>query len=250
MPCHDSAQQQASLLSSCCGNDKASTVPPGLHSGRKRSVLLLMAGIGLSIIYQYGLSALMLNDRLPSQLFLRGYWLDDCTAEYGARDAAANNSNNTSNTNNNVNNTIDDSFVRGCVEQQANYRVAAATTLFFILAGVAALCKPTANREAWPAKFILYLFLIVATIFIPAQFWLSAVFLNVARGTCSCEYKPNQPGACWTVPWCLTLSFSLSLSHTHTHTHTHTKQPNYNSRWCVVYLLSTIGHCGCIVSVE
>jgi Serine incorporator (Serinc) len=141
-----------------------------------------MAGIGLSIVYQYGLSRLMLDDRLPSQLFLRGYWLDDCTDAYGAMDAdivakaaAAQNSNNTSN--------IDDSFVRGCVEQQANYRVAAATTLFFILAGLAALCKPTANREAWPAKFILYLFLVIATIFIPAPFWLNDIYLNVARGT-------------------------------------------------------------------
>jgi Serine incorporator (Serinc) len=173
-----------------------------------------MAGIGLSIIYQYGLSRLMLDDRLPSQLFLRGYWLDDCTAAYGAMDAdvakAAAVAQNTTTTSN-VDNIIDDSFVRGCVEQQANYRVAAATTLFFILAGLAALCKPTANREAWPAKFTLYLFLVIVTIFIPAQFWLNDVYLNVARGTFffRANRKKQQPN---------------HLSHTQ-HTTTKQQQP-------------------------
>jgi hypothetical protein len=42
-----------SLLASCCGNDKPSTVPPGVNSGRKRSILLLLISIGLSLFYQY-----------------------------------------------------------------------------------------------------------------------------------------------------------------------------------------------------
>jgi hypothetical protein len=123
-----------------------------------------MVGIGLSLVFQYGLSKLMLDDRIPDRVFLKGYWLDDCEARFG-------------------NDEAHETLVRSCVRIQANYRVGCATTLFFLLAAIASCCKRTANREAWPAKLTLYLFLVVATIFLPADPILTDIYLNVARGT-------------------------------------------------------------------
>ena len=46
---------------------------------------------------------------------------------------------------------------------------------------MAAFCKPTANREAWPAKFVLFLFLVLGTCFIPNTPLFSPIYLNIAR---------------------------------------------------------------------
>jgi hypothetical protein len=173
---------KASLLTSCCGNDKNSSIPPGPNSGRKRSVALLMVGIGLSLVFQYGVSKLMLDDRIPDRVFLKGYWLDDCLDRFGGNDEAANDE------------TVS-SLVQSCVRIQANYRVGIATTLFFLLAAIASGCKRTANREAWPAKLTLYLFLVVATLFLPADPILTDIFLNVARGTYAAAMSDGLPWA-------------------------------------------------------
>lgn len=72
---------------------------------------------------------------------------------------------------------------KSCVGNNGNYRVTAATTLFFVLAAVAAYCKPTANREAWPAKFVLYFVLVAATVVIPSDPTFSSVYFYIALGT-------------------------------------------------------------------
>ena len=46
----------ASLCSSWCGNDKASSVPPSATSGRRRSVLLLALSFVVALAYQYGIA--------------------------------------------------------------------------------------------------------------------------------------------------------------------------------------------------
>lgn len=68
-----------------------------------------------------------------------------------------------------------------CAGNNGVYRVAGATLLFYVLAGIGAACKPTANREAWPAKFILYLFLVAGMIFIPNEPLYSPILLNIFR---------------------------------------------------------------------
>jgi hypothetical protein len=54
-----------------------------------------------------------------------------------------------------------------CSGNSGVYRAAGSALLFYVLAAIAAYLKPTANREAWPAKFFLFLALIAATVFIP-----------------------------------------------------------------------------------
>jgi serine incorporator 1/3 len=68
-----------------------------------------------------------------------------------------------------------------CVGNSGVYRAASAATLFFLLAAIAVMCKPTFNREVWPAKYILFLFLCAATIFIPNEPVFSDIYMNIAR---------------------------------------------------------------------
>lgn len=46
---------------------------------------------------------------------------------------------------------------------------------------MAASCKPSASREAWPAKYVLFLFLVAATVFIPNEPLFSPILLNIFR---------------------------------------------------------------------
>ena len=56
-----------------------------------------------------------------------------------------------------------------------------ASFLFFILFGLAVYCRPTANREAWSAKYFLFLCLCIGTIFISNVPLFIPIYLNVAR---------------------------------------------------------------------
>jgi hypothetical protein len=149
-------------LSSCCGNDKASTIPPSITSGRKRSVLLLFLALVIALVFQYVLAP-KLVDAEDFTGFLSDQWLDACDEFLDLPDLR-----------------------EECAGNMGVYRVAAATTFFFVLAALAATCKPTANREAWPAKYVLFVFLCTFTIIIPSDPYFSDVYLNIARvgGVC------------------------------------------------------------------
>jgi hypothetical protein len=160
-----------SLLGSCLGNDKAASIPPSITSGRKRSVFLLVLTLGLALGFQYGLAPFIVDKNQDSSSSITGYatsfvaanWLDGCTQM----------SDNSS--------TMNIALQKTCAGNNGVYRVTSAATVFFLLAAVAVCCKPTANREAWPAKYILYLFLCAATIFIPNEPVFGTIFLNIAR---------------------------------------------------------------------
>lgn len=68
-----------------------------------------------------------------------------------------------------------------CAGNNGVYRSASSATLFFVLAAIAVVCKRTANREAWPAKYVLFFFLVLATCFIPNTPLFSPIYLNIAR---------------------------------------------------------------------
>jgi serine incorporator 1/3 len=145
----------ASLLGSCCGNDKPSTLAPGAASGRKRSVLLLILTIAVAFALQYGVAPYIVQISISN--YVTTAWLSGC------EDFEM------------------ESLIENCAGQAGVYRSALAAVIFFILATVAVSCKPTANREAWPAKYVLYLFLVAGFCFVPNDPLFSAIYLNIAR---------------------------------------------------------------------
>eukprot|EP00522_Entomoneis_paludosa_P001751 CAMPEP_0172476966 /NCGR_PEP_ID=MMETSP1065-20121228/70651_1 /TAXON_ID=265537 /ORGANISM="Amphiprora paludosa, Strain CCMP125" /LENGTH=445 /DNA_ID=CAMNT_0013235203 /DNA_START=421 /DNA_END=1755 /DNA_ORIENTATION=+ len=146
----------SSLLGACCGNDKPSTVPPSVTSGRKRSVFLLVIALGLALAFQYGVAP-WLVDNEDFTGFIAENWLEGCE-QYDSVELR-----------------------ESCAGNQGVYRVSASAVVFFCLAAIVVVAKPTFNREVWPAKYVLFLFLCAATIFIPNEPLFSDVFLNVGR---------------------------------------------------------------------
>lgn len=145
----------ASLLSSCCGNDKPSTVAPGAASGRKRSVLLLILAIAIAFGLQYGVAPYVVSIGISN--YVTNAWLSGCD-QYET-----------------------ESLTENCAGQAGVYRAALAALIFFVLAAIAVACKRTANREAWPAKYTLYVFLVVGLCFVPNDPLFSDIYLNIAR---------------------------------------------------------------------
>uniref|UniRef100_A0A7R9X0V1 Serine incorporator n=2 Tax=Craspedostauros australis TaxID=1486917 RepID=A0A7R9X0V1_9STRA len=145
----------ASLLGSCCGNDKPSSEAPGAHSGRKRSVFLLLIAIAIAFIFQYGVAPAVTD--APVSNYVTDAWLDGCE-KYD-----------------------EDILVDRCAGQAGVYRSAFSSTLFFILAAIGVACKPSANREAWIAKYTLFFFLELLMCFIPNEPLFLDVYLNIGR---------------------------------------------------------------------
>lgn len=145
----------ASLVSSCCGNDKPSTMPPGATSGRRRSVLLLLIAIAIAFVFQYGVAPALVNNAKTSNYVVRA-WRDDCNQDTLA-------------------------LREKCAGNSGAFRAAGSATLFFVLAAIGVACKPTSNREAWPAKYVLFIFLCLITCFIPNKPLFSEIYLNIGR---------------------------------------------------------------------
>jgi hypothetical protein len=118
-------------------------------------VLLTFVSIALALGFQYGIAPFLVESSYTG--WLRDGWLDGCE-KYD-----------------------DEDLQKSCAGIYAVYRVGFATTLFFVLAAIAVLFKPTANREAWPAKYVLWVFLCAGTIFIPNDPLFSDIYLNIAR---------------------------------------------------------------------
>jgi hypothetical protein len=112
--------------------------------------------IALSIAFQYGVAPAIVKNDFTG--FIRDGWLDGCE-QYADGEA----------------------LQESCAGIYAVFRIGFATTLFFVLAATAVMFKPTANREAWPAKYILWVFLCGATVFIPNEPLFADIFLNIAR---------------------------------------------------------------------
>lgn len=145
-----------SLFGSCCGNDKPSSIAPGAFSGRKRSVFLLFFVVALSFAFQYGVSKVIVN--LPPGLnYVTESWWGGC------EDLAT------------------ERLQQRCIGNNGVYRVGFSAVIFFLIAAIAVCMNRTANRVAWPAKYILFVFLAVGMCFVPNDPIFSPIYLNVAR---------------------------------------------------------------------
>jgi len=144
------------MFGACCGNDKPSNVAPGAFSGRKRSVFLLIFVLVLSFIFQYGLPQAIIKVS-PNLNFVIEAWWNGCEDYKTER------------------------LQQRCIGNNGVYRVGFSAFFFFFLAAVAVCCNRTANRVAWPAKYLLFVFLTVGMCFVPNEPIFSPIYLNVAR---------------------------------------------------------------------
>jgi hypothetical protein len=72
-------------------------------------------------------------------------------------------------------------LITRCAGYAGVYRSAFSALVFYVLAAIGVACKRTANREAWPAKYVLFLFLVFGMCFIPNDPLFLTVYLNIAR---------------------------------------------------------------------
>lgn len=144
-----------SLLYSCCGNDKPSSTPPSATSGRKRSVLLLIITMFTAFVFQYAVGPFVMD--LSMSNYVTDSWTDGCL-QYES-----------------------EALNKKCVGNQGVYRATFSAFVFFLLASISVYLRPTANREAWPAKFVLFFFMVLAMCFIPNDPLFSLIYLNIAR---------------------------------------------------------------------
>jgi len=75
----------------------------------------------------------------------------------------------------------DDLLKEKCRGNSGVYRVTGCTTLFFFVAAIGARFKSTFNREAWPAKYTLFLVMVAASIFVSNNPWFDSIYMPVAR---------------------------------------------------------------------
>jgi len=145
-----------SLFGACCGNDKPSSVAPGAFSGRKRSVFLLFFVVVLSFAFQYGVSRVVVN-LSPGLNFVTEAWWAGCEDMSTER------------------------LQQRCIGNNGVYRVGFSAVIFFALAAIGVCINRTSNRVAWPAKYVLFVFLAMGMCFVPNEPLFTPVYLNVAR---------------------------------------------------------------------
>lgn len=151
----------SSLCTACFGSTAPGT------TGRKRSALLLLLTIFLALVFQYYVAPQIVSPTGYIKAFetIPGIgkhvfkaWGDGCDKYDGHKD-----------------------LVRDCVGNNGVYRPTFAATIFFLLAAAATKCNPNLNREAWPAKYVMYFLTVFAFVFIPNSPFFNGIYLWIFR---------------------------------------------------------------------
>lgn len=131
--------------------------------------------IGFSFFFQYyvGPNVIKYNNEFGPLGSIARAWLDGC------EDVVADDD-------------LNSSLREICAGQTGVYRAAGSAFVFFTLAAIAAINKPTANRDAWPAKYVLFIFLVAGTAFIPNEPVFIPIMLNIFRVGASLYMIFNQ----------------------------------------------------------
>jgi len=154
----------SSLCNSCFG-----TVAVGT-TGRKRSVLLLAMVIATSLWFQYSVGPSIVNETgwiwktyrlIPvAGKLVHGAWYDSCAEYYPEASMGV---------------------IEDCAGNAGALRPTFLSTLYFLVNAVATRYAPALNREAWPAKYALFFFGVLVTVFLPNDPLFSSFYLWVAR---------------------------------------------------------------------
>lgn len=176
--CCNAAQ---SLCQSCFG-----TTAPGT-TGRKRSVLLLCITIVVALWFQYTIGPGIVSQNSWIWKMLRSIPFMSANFVYKAWYASCSQYDNDDFNNfdaemdvlddENISNTL----LHQCAGNAGVFRPTALATLYFLGNSVATRIVPTLNREAWPAKYSLFAFMLLLSMFIPNTPWFTGIFLWLAR---------------------------------------------------------------------
>jgi len=152
-----------SLCQSCFGTTASGT------SGRKRSVLLLTIGIAAALWFQYAVGPAIVSESgwiwksytaIPgSGKFLLSAWRDDCADLYEDQPE----------------------LLAQCAGNAGVYRPMFLSFLYFVINAIATSVIPNLNKEAWPAKYMLFFFGLLISMFVPSYPLFSGFFLWTAR---------------------------------------------------------------------
>lgn len=166
----------ASLCQSCFG-----TTAPGT-TGRKRSVLLLGIAIAIALWFQYSVGPGIVSQTgwiwktyrmIPGTgKLVYSAWYDSC--------AIYDNDDNDDDAGGNGD-EIQVALLQQCAGNAGVFRPTFLTTLYFVANAVATRMVPSLNREAWPAKYALFGFGLIITMFIPNAPLFSGFYLWLAR---------------------------------------------------------------------
>jgi len=169
----------SSLCNSCFG-----TVAVG-STGRKRSVLLLAIVIATSLWFQYDVGPSIITQSgwiyklyrfipyLGSSIhdawfdgddYLNGHARSGCQQYYDE---------------NNEEGSM--KLVEQCAGNAGVFRPTCISTFYFLINAVATKFVPTLNREAWPAKYALFAFALMVSVFIPNGPLFTGIYLWMAR---------------------------------------------------------------------
>ena len=149
----------SSICNACLGSTSPQT------TGRRRSVLLLILAVVLSLTFQYSLAPVILEkgqekwsiigSTIGKHIF--NSWTSGCES-YNSEDQ-----------------------IGQCVANAGVFRPTFLAFVFFVIAAVTSSIRPDFNRHVWPAKFTIYLLLVFLSIFASNSPWFSGVFLHVSR---------------------------------------------------------------------
>jgi len=137
-------------------------------------VLLLALTVMLALYFQYSLAPAILGDKSSWwNLFrytpgLGGHvlksWTEGCEVYLE-----------------NGESTQQSQSYQECVGNAGVYRPTFFAFLFFAIASIASYMKPSSNRMAWPAKYSIYLLLVLCSVFISNHPMFTGIFLHLSR---------------------------------------------------------------------
>ena len=154
----------SSLCQACFGSTAVGT------TGRKRSVLLLTLATTLALWFQYSVGPAIVTrsgflwkmySAIPGvgKILFRA-WHDSCAEQYGKDDT---------------------DLLEQCAGKAGVMRPMAVAALFFAIQAVVTQVQPGLNREAWPAKYVMYLVAVFITFFMSNGPLFTGIFLWLAR---------------------------------------------------------------------
>mmetsp|Transcript_14017 Transcript_14017/g.23780 ORF Transcript_14017/g.23780 Transcript_14017/m.23780 type:complete len:457 (-) Transcript_14017:285-1655(-) len=153
--------QTGNLCNSCLGSTAEGT------SGRKRAVLLLVMAILVAFWFQYSVGPSIVTESgwiwrtyraIPGTgRLVYSAWSDSSCSSYEGK------------------------LLSQCAGNAGVYRPMFLTTVFFLISAIAVHANPSLNREAWPAKYTVFFFALLFTMFIPNNPLFTGFYLWVAR---------------------------------------------------------------------